>query len=130
MSMYTQTRKPGARHTSTLVKGLTFHEEMAHVLHGLSTTGYVVVVFETERAALEILPEGSTTKLSMDGLEIEVEWQRFEPDTVLWNGFSVSDATRRRNIYSGTAWLILVIIGWAIFCVGPYVLYILAWSGV
>jgi hypothetical protein len=104
------------------------HHANLKLLASLKTTGHVFVVFQTEKDAFDSynLP----TKPVYEGKTLIVRNDKTEPFSVHWHNFSVSSEIRTYRILTGIGFLALIIVVWAVFFYGPYVMYILSWTNV
>lgn len=97
-------------------------------IQGMRTTGSVFVVFRTE-GELHTALETPLPKFRGEW-EIEVQHLECEPETVLWDGFSVSNRERFWRIVRGIGIIALTVVVWCVCFYGPYAYYIVSWQKV
>lgn len=101
-------------------------KEIMQLLKDLPTTGFCFVVFKTERASHEALHKQLPNFRGEH--EINVRKTQGDAETVLWDGYSISNAQRTYNCAKGVLAVLLLILIWTICFWGPYTAYILSWQ--
>jgi len=98
------------------------------LLSGLSTTGFVFVVFQSQEKRDAVLSKGELPQYKDAQLKLSMEV--VDPLNIIWTGFAVHKSERNANIVRGIFITLGVIVVWAVCFYGPYVVYIMSWSSV
>jgi hypothetical protein len=96
------------------------------MLETMTSTKWVLVVFETEADRNAALNIAQTKPLVYEGKSIVLTKRDGEPETALWDGFGTTSAVMVRNICVGVVAIFLAVIFLDIFFYLPYVTYLVS----
>jgi len=101
-------------------------DSIVALLSQMRCSGDVFAVFATEKdrnLAISALRHGVDAKKFRGQHKIWVTTRCYEPETVVWKYFGISDATRSWRLFAGMVTMVMAIVLWGVLFYGPYAYY-------
>lgn len=117
-----------AGHHEEEPQALSDKAEALELIKDLPTTGSCFVILKTERD-MNACKDKPLPRFRGEH-DIEVFAAEGGAETVLWDGFTVTDQERRWLMFVGLVQVLCVVGIWTLAFWGPYTLYILSWGGI